>query len=465
MNAGLTRCYHMLPPPMQTAVATAWGFRLRRWRYGADTDTLVADALARERWNPAAWQRWQDERLAFVLQRAATQVPHYRRLMSAGPRPLDRWPVLSKSELRDDPRAFVADDCDPARMYHEHTSGTSGTPLDLWWSRDTVRQWYALFEARCRLWHGVSRHDRWGIFGGQLVAPFSRMRPPFWVWNGALNQLYLSSYHLAAEFVPAYLDALERHRVEYVLGYPSALHAVADEALRLGRRVPMRVVVTNAEPLYPHQRETIAAAFECPVRETYGMAEIVAAASECEHGRLHLWPEVGFIELSADDESHDGERGGELLATGLLNADMPLIRYAAGDRVTLPGRDTPCGCGRTLPTLLRVDGRADDVLYTADGRSVGRLDPVFKSALPIREAQIIQESLRQIRVRVVPAPGFGPAAAAELTRALQRRLGTVSITIEETAAIPRTAAGKFRAVICAIPPEDRPRAAEQVPVA
>ena len=90
-----------------------------------------------------------------------------------------------------------------------------------------MRAWYALFEARWRGWYGVSRRDRWAILGGQLVAPVSATRPPFWVWNAALSQLYMSSYHLAPELIPAYLDELARRRITYLWGYSSALHALA----------------------------------------------------------------------------------------------------------------------------------------------------------------------------------------------------------------------------------------------
>ena len=33
----------------------------------------------------------------------------------------------------------------------------------------------------------------------------------------------------------------------------------------------MTVAITNAEPVYAYQREAIEQAFQCPVRETYGM--------------------------------------------------------------------------------------------------------------------------------------------------------------------------------------------------
>src|SRR5206468_239017 len=142
-------------------------------------------------------------------------------------------------------------------------------------------------------------------------------------------------------------------------------------------------------------------AFGCQLCETYGMAEIVAAASECPSGGLHLWPEVGCLEVVKEGQSVRCEAG-DFICTGLLNSDMPLIRYRVGDRGILGNSKEFCPCGRTLPKLASVEGRSDDALYTSDGRRVGRLDPVFKMRLPLHEAQIIQETLNRVRVRYVP---------------------------------------------------------------
>jgi phenylacetate-CoA ligase len=351
-------------------------------------------------------------------------------------------------------------------MFHEHTSGTTGTPLDLWWSRATVREWYALFEARCRAWHGLSRRDRWGMVGGQLVTPVSQRRPPFWVWNTALNQLYMSSYHLAPDLVPHYLDALVRHRIVYLLGYTSSLYELAQAALRLRRKdIRLAVVLTNAEPVFDYQRETIAEAFQCPVRETYGMAEIVSSGSECAAGRVHLWPCVGMLEVLDGNRAAGAGATGELVGTGLLNQDMPLIRYRIGDRGRLHASDDGCACGRTLPSLHSIEGRSADVLYTSDGRRVGRLDPVFKHQLPIHEAQIVQEALDRVRLRVVPAEGYSSHAVDSMVVRLRERLGNVAVVVDEIERVPRDANGKFRAVICALPPEQRPAADRQRGVA
>src|SRR5262249_24528446 len=157
---------------------------------------------------------------------------------------------------------------------------------------------------RWRRWYGVSLHDRWAILGGQLVTPVSQKQPPFWVWNAGLNQLYMSSYHLAPDMLACYFDAMRSHRIVYLWGYTSAIYELARGALQSGLTCPrLAVVVTNAEPLFDYQRRVIAKAFHCDVRETYGMAEIVAAASECQHRNLHYWPEAGILETPPEPEA------------------------------------------------------------------------------------------------------------------------------------------------------------------
>ena len=463
MNRHLLGVYHLLPYPARCAAAGLFGVYLDRWRYDHTTEGLVQEALEREHWTSHQWKTWREERLAAVLHRAASQVPYYREQWAERRRRGDRcsweilenWPILEKEELRRNPAQFLAADCDQRRMFAEHTSGTTGTPLVLWRSRETVRKWYALHEARTRLWHQVTRHDRWAIVGGQKVVPVSQRKPPFWVWNPGSKQLYLSAFHVAPARGESYLDALKHYKVEFILGYTASIATLAAEALRLRRRLPMKVVVTNAEPVSDAQRSVIQEAFQCFVRETYGMAEIVAAASECEAGYLHDWPETGFVEVAA---------GNELIATGLMNTDMPLIRYRSGDRRTSPAANASCTCGRTLPLFGTVEGRLDDVLYLRDGRQIGRMDPVLKADLPLCESQIIQESLDRLRVRYVPATGFASSSPGEIARSIRDFIGPIDIVFEQMEAIPREPNGKFRAVICRLPRDQRPVAlpAEQV---
>jgi phenylacetate-CoA ligase len=328
--------------------------------------------------------------------------------------------------------------------------------MRLWFRRETVRLWYALFEARWRRWYGISRHDRWANIGGQLVAPVHQQKPPFWVWNAGLSQLYMSSYHLSPKFLPDYVHAIQAYGVKYLYGYTSSLCALADQILRAGGSpLRLQVALTNAEPLLDHQRSQLARAFACPVRETYGMSEASIGASQCEAGRLHLWPELGVLEVLQGDQPIADGMVGDLVSTSLLNADMPLIRYRVGDRGRLPAQKLACDCGRTLPCLESVEGRIDDQLLTRDGRRIGRLDPVFKADLPLREAQVIQETLERVRVKYVPEPRFSREHEQAIVQRLRDRLGQVSVEFEALDAIPRGPNGKLRTVLCQLSAAER----------
>ena len=465
MNDLLLKAYHRLPGPLRSITASIRGLYLRSWRYGPETDRLVEEALERETWTSDRWKVWQEERLAFVLQRAATKVPYYREQWAARRRKGDRasweylgnWPILEKDAIRENSLAFVADDSDVRKMFHEQTSGSTGKPLSLWFTLKTMRAMSAWSEARTRHWNGMSRHNRWAMIAGQLVIPVKQRRPPFWVWNQGLNQLYMSSYHLAPDLMGSYLDALSRYRVTYLYGYSSSLYALAQAALDSGRNdLHMTVALTSAEPLYEYQRDAIAEAFNCPVRETYGMAESVAMASECTAGQLHLWPEVGLMEVMQDGQLVSCGAPGDFVCTGLLNVDMPLIRYRIGDRGHLIDSTEVCQCGRTLPMMGSLEGRISDVLYTKDGRRVSRFGQVFNGVLGIREAQVIQETLDRVRVKFVPTQAFIPHHEHLIVQRVKERIGEdLEVVMEPVAEVPRGAGGKFRAVVCKLSSKPR----------
>jgi phenylacetate-CoA ligase len=470
--------YHHLPAAARPVAATLRGLYLRWWRYGPSSGRLIREAQERERWTPAQWQVYREERLGYVLHRAASEVPYYREHWQARRRCGDRaswellanWPVLEKDVLREQAERFVADGHTPRRMFFQQTSGTTGAPVRQWRSRPALRALYALAAARTRRWVGVSESDRWARLGGQVVVPVERRRPPFWVWNAAQHQLYLSTYHLAPDLLDGYLDALRDYGVVCLTGYPSSIQVLAEAALQSDRRdLMIRAVITSAEPLLPRQREMIEKGFRCQVQETYGMGENVAAASSCEAQQLHQWPEVGVVEVLVGSEPvADGEVG-DFVCTGLLELGMPLIRYRVGDRGALPTDQTLCDCGRTLPGLGPVQGRSNDMLLTPDGRRVFWLNPVFYGA-PVREAQIVQETLERIRLSYVPADGFTSEWGRRLAERVRERMGDVEVTLDPVERVPRSVHGKLQMVRCELSDEERagvvertlPRAGSQV---
>ncbi len=464
MDSALMKIYHRLPAPLRSAAATVRGMYLARCRYGDDSAALAEQVRERDHWSAEQWSVWREERLAFILHRAATRAPYYRNYWEARRRRGDRaswellenWPLLEKESVRLNPHAFLADDCEPRRMFAEQTSGTTGTPLQTWRSRATIAMHYAIKTVRTRGWDGIPDTARWARLGGQVVVPVQQRKPPFWVWNAAMNQLYLSTYHLAPDLVPSYLDALAEYKITYLAGYPSALQALAHEVVRLGRRdLRMIAVYANAEPVLPEQRDLIAEAFHCPMRESYGMTEGVAAGGECGSGTLHQWPEFGLIEV---------EENSEFVCTGLLNPDMLLIRYRLGDRGHLAQDQLPCSCGRTLPILGSIDGRTQDMVLTPDGRQAMRVETVFYG-LPVRQSQVVQERLNQLTVRLAPGPGFNAEHEQEIVERLRERIGDVQIDIERVEQVPRSANGKVRHVVSKLSAAERAAALSRAPVA
>ena len=454
----LVAAYARLPYPAKVAAASARGATLRAWRYGPGAEVEGARVLDRDGWDGERWQRWQENRLAAVLAHAATAVPRHRRWFvehpDRDPGRLGDWPVLAKAAVADDPAGLVADDA-PARTYRDQTSGTSGSPLAVWTSRADLQAFFALHEARTRRWHGVSRHDHWAILGGQLVTPAGRRRPPYWVRNLALGQLYLSVPHVSPATVGAYVEALERFAPTHLVVYPSAAAFLARTGLDAGLTAPgPRVVVANAEPVTPAQRELIEAFFGCPVRETYGMAEMAAGASECEAGTLHAWPDCGVVEV-LDDEGRPVPEGevGRLVLTGLVNDTTAFVRYANGDRGRRPRWGECCPCGRSLPVLPAVEGRVQDLLVTPGGGRQFWVNPAFYG-LPVREAQVVQDAVDRVRARVVPAPGFGADEEATIVARLEDRLPGVTVRVERVEAIERGPNGKFAPVVSLVARED-----------
>jgi len=82
----------------------------------------------------------------------------------------------------------------------------------------------------------------------------------------------------------------------------------------------------GSENLTGYFREAIESAFNCPVADQYGAAEMAGFLGQCEYGTYHASMEFGIIEILKDDTSpaQPGEAG-QLICTGFLNKAMPFM--------------------------------------------------------------------------------------------------------------------------------------------
>lgn len=459
----IDRVYAASPKWAQSIGVNAFGYVWRRRRYGGVFREEVAQFVSREEFTAEEWETYQSECLGSLLVHAAREVPYYREswrrlglteaaVSGFGLQQLGMLPLLEKDAVRSAPEAFLAERTRTGRLHTYHTSGTTGTPLAIRLSARTHQRVAASYEARCRRWAGVDYTMSRAMIGGRLVVPRAEANPPFWRYNAAERQLYLSAFHIAPHTAAAYAEALDRYRPDYLVGYASAHFFLARMIEERGLVVHHRphAVLTSSEKLTPEMRATLERVYGCEVFDGYSGVEACCLASECEHHRLHVSPDVGIVEL-LDEEGQPVSPGevGEIVATGLLNFDQPLIRYRTGDLAVWD--DEPCPCGRAMPVLRELVGRLEDTVIGPDGREMVRFHGLFLGLPSVREGQVIQEALDHFRVRLVVEPGFGEAERRAIQERFEERLGHVRVDLEVVPEIERTHRGKYRAVISKVP--------------
>jgi phenylacetate-CoA ligase len=468
----LDAIYLNSPVWMQGAFVAAYGWWWHRRRFGREFFENAAALRAHETWTPEQFRAYQNSRLAEVF-RAASRSPYYRGVLAqAGvdrdthPREvLMRLPLLTKEQLRASPRELLTGAV-PKGTVVFRSSGTTGTPTDIYYSREFHACETAVIEARNLNWAGATYRDRRVMFGARKICRFNQQKPPFWRYSPAENLAYASVYHLGPRFLPAYLHFLRTFRPKVVMGYPSALYAVAQFALDHGEPLPAPLgVFTSAERLPDHMRAAIESAWQCRVFDRYGAVEGCVSASQCEYGRYHVNPEIGIVEiLDVMGRAVPPGVEGEVVCTGLQNTLQPLIRYRIGDTARW-AIDQDCACRRRLPILEGIDGRVEDYCYTRDGRRVIRFDTVFKGVATIRQAQVVQETLDLFTVNVIPARGFDERDLQRIQQNMTLHVGHVAVNVRCVDEIPKTDAGKFRAVICRLSAHEKTQWSQAASVA
>jgi phenylacetate-CoA ligase len=437
----LRQFYSALPISLQHACVSAQGAQYHRWRYGGAFQGYLETLKRTEYLSVEQLRELQTADLERLRGFVSVHVPHYRKHGTVA--------LTTKDQIRERPEDFIADTFPRRALIPWHTSGTTGKPLTVYYSREAMQKMWAFVELY-RNASGVTKDDRRCQFTGKMIVPprQSESTKTFWRRDLANHALLLSTVHLMPGNLPFYAAALERFRPAYLSGYPSSMYVLAQHYWQSGRPAPrLKAALTSAETLLDHQRHTIAGTFATRVFDQYGQAEMQSFWYECTAGRMHAHPLAGVTEILRPDDTPaaPGELG-EVVLTGLVNYAMPLVRYRVGD--TAAFATGSCPCGRGMPVIEEIGGRLDDFVFTRERGFLGRLDPVLKGVRNIVESQLEQESLDVLRVRFVPAPHFTAEDLRMLENNIRARVGrNIHLEFECTDRIPRSANGKFRFVI------------------
>ena len=422
-------------------------------RESAVGERRIRSLLANERLPPEELRPITDQLLFDTLKAATRQIPRYRPIRvnfnvgNVRQVLAERFPIIGRAELLGGAGEFFpkAGATYPWTAVGR-TSGTSGTPLKVYRSLDSVLWENAFIERQFR-WGGYQPGMPRAYLRGDTVVPINKSAPPYWFHNRYNNQLVLSSRHLREPCVDALIGELERFAPFMLQAYPSTAYELALLLEKRNTSLKIPFVFTASEPLYPHQRQLIEERLGACVMEYYGMAERVAYASECERGNLHVNTDYSYVEI-VDEEGDPTSGDGYIVGTTFHNTVMPLVRYRVSDRTRW--RNESCPCGRTYPLIEPVTGKFEDTLYGARGQ---RISPsvvtfIFKSLDGIQRSQVAQVGASEWEIRVVPAAGYGQTQRNRLVQNVRELVDPdLNVTVREVDDIARTSAHKYRWIV------------------
>lgn len=453
------RIYNSSPVLLQNLLVSSYGVKLFYERYyKADRDYLRR--LFASQWlSKDQIRRNQVNALNELLSHAWSTVRFYRENEAysdviatgiTGIEALQALPVLDKETVRLNSSDLISSCFDRKDLIQLNTSGTTGKCLKVFVDHASRKASYC-FTTRYHQWARLKDSRNNATFGGRVIVPPKQKKDVYWRFNAIMNNYLFSSYHMSEENLPFYIKKLKSIRPRFIEAYPSAAYVLAKY---MGERkaggIHPCAVLTSGETLFDYQRELIERVFGCPVFDQYGCTEQALFVSQCEKGTYHVHPEYGIVEI-VDERGNPVGPGvvGRVVCTGFMNRAMPLIRYDLGD--TAEWGEGACRCGRHFPIIRKICGRQDDYIVTADGRKVGRLDPIFKGLDSVKLAQIVQTDLNRVELRVVPGSTYNSEDRSILMKELSSRLGeTMTVEVLEVADIPKTANGKIKSVISCI---------------
>jgi phenylacetate-CoA ligase len=433
------------------------GRKLYRERYDNLTFKRALHFLKQSaQFSKAEMDEYITDQLQALIQHAYNTVPYYNELFSklnltpsdiVSVEDLEILPILTKEEVRTNRDKMLSSTTSYSNLVPAHTSGTTGTPLSFWWTKEGAAWEFAFVWARGR--DGVSFDDPFATFNSRMIAPINQQNPPFWRHNRVLRQTLFSIYHMNDDTLPQYLRMLNESNFRYYVGYPSAIYTIASYMLEHGTEChnPPIKVFARSETLDDWQRSSIEKAFDTSVHDSYSNGEQSVLITQCKYGNYHVNYEYSIVEFIPISVQEDCTLA-KVVGTGFLNMAMPFIRYDTGDCVEIKIGGAACPCGRLGPVITKIHGREDDLIVTPTGNVVGRISRIFRPGMPIRESQIVQHEDGSLELIIVRQGDHLRDLEDQLLDELQQRLGeSMSVRFTYTDSIPRTSSGKFRGVI------------------
>ena len=375
---------------------------------------------------PEKLKALQWELLSSMLDHCFENVPYYQEefarlgLHRSDFRSLDDLPmipVINKWTLIDNYDEFKASNFHKFNPVEVYTTGSTGTPL----------KYYIDINSNVMELTSQWRHFSW--VGYRLGQPFADIRnkivnPPIgFKWNWKCRSIDVSTLGINSKTIGEYVELFKKYHIKFWRGHPSALHHLCEVLKDSGiNDVKPDLIISSAEPILAYQRRLIESYAGVPVCDNFGLHEHNMLVCQCPQGGYHIASEYGIVEILKNngEPACSGEEG-RIIATGLHNRAIPLLRYEIGD-YAIPSEKT-CVCGRTLPLVESLTGRYMERVFTSDGRGISQMRYSLKLGKNIRMTQFVQEKRGEVDLYIVPDKNYTTENNQEMFDELKQSFG------------------------------------------
>ncbi len=303
----------------------------------------------------------QERRLREVVTQAYEKTAFYRRSFDkAGVKPED---IKTLDDLKKLPLVHSAEDFRIAPIvdrlavpfeevrYVESTSGTTGIPMALLWSK---RDWDAIMELEPRIrWNlGVRPNDV-----AQILTGFPCCQRGYQELGATVISL-----NAGRGILDNQIHVGQMVGITVIEHLPSLAIKYLERARGLGYNIkegPLHLIVGGGEPLAKSYEEEIGEEYGVKFRHMYGSVDACVVATECEESRMHTYMDLLIVEIVDPEtgEVLDLGQQGEVVVTLLWPEATPIIRYRTGDVGASLLPYEPCPCGITHATMSMPKGR------------------------------------------------------------------------------------------------------------
>lgn len=368
-------------------------------------------AMRRLNWDSRKLREYQNKRLRKVVRNAFDNVPLYRRLYKeAGVSPsdvrtvedLNKLPIITKTAMKKTPVAdLISKEFDIGQLKVLRTGGSTGQPFSVYVSKKED-DWRKSIYMRANISCGQRPRDRWlAVVIAEQAADTTSLQRIIGVYAQTVVPVVWNR--------SSQLEFIRKGKPDVLDGFSGALWLLAKEAeLRDVRSIRPRIIFGSGELIDRSSRTYLERVFDAPFYDQFGCTEIDRSAWQCtDLSGYHMDVDSAIMQF-VDEKGQEvglGEKG-EIVYTSLFNYAMPFVRYNVKD-VGVPIGDE-CSCGRKLPLMKVVEGRANSFLVFPDDRVVVPMSFIetlqaFRYVKEIDQYRVVQKKRDLVEILIKKA--------------------------------------------------------------